>query len=316
MTRILVAVITGGRPLLSDRTTRKFFASLSTIGDIEYVVREDHAAEYEDDPGVPLNVYPVSWADQHARTHWRHPRAVFEPGGFHGAFTGREWAMRSGEERGYDLVLQLDDNLNSIGPINSSRTGYVSVAGMVRIAADLALSTNLSMLGFQLNSTLPAARSAVVRPGYPYSIFLEKPGPGRMPYYGPFEDDIMHALEYALNGGAGRTAGLIPTFMYAKESASKTGMRKHYNAERGLEIVRRYPRNARLVESRRTSSPRSADRGIRHLLNTKGFTPVRVLDRERYDAARDELVALVRSCQDRIDAEARAKIARRMEKKP
>lgn len=320
--RILIAVITGGRPLLSDRTTRKFFDSLRTVGDIEYVVREDHAAVYEDDPGVPLNVYPVAWANRYAVTHWRHPRAVFEPGGFHGAFTGREWAMRSGESRGYDLVLQLDDNIEKVGPINSSRTGgmgyrdIVTAADMVRIAAEIAQATNLSMLGFQLSAVAPQKSLAVARVGYPYSFFLEKTGPGRMPYYGPFEDDIMHALEYALHGGPGRTAGLLPAFVYEKEGASKTGMRKHYNAERGLELALRYPRNTRLVESRRTASPRSLDRGIRHMLNTKGFTPIRVTDRERYAAAQDELVTVVRSCQDRIEANARAKIARRMEKKP
>src|SRR3546814_18494971 len=80
-TRLLIAVITGGRPLLTDRPTRRFFESLRTLGDIEYVVREDQAADYEDDPGVPLNTYPVAWADRYERTHWSHPRADRAQGG-------------------------------------------------------------------------------------------------------------------------------------------------------------------------------------------------------------------------------------------
>src|SRR3546814_18005789 len=83
---------------------------------IEYVVREDQAADYEDDPGVPLNTYPVAWADRYARTHWRHTRAVCEPGGFHGAFTGREWAMRTAQERGAAAGRQLDENAKQFGP--------------------------------------------------------------------------------------------------------------------------------------------------------------------------------------------------------
>lgn len=313
--RLLVAVITGGRPKLSDRPSRRLFESLSTLGDIEYVVREDQALDYEDDPGVPLNVYPVSWADRYARTHWRHPRAEFKPGGFHGAFTGREWAMRTAEERGYDLVLQLDDNVVQFGPLDASRTHYyrdiLQPADSIRVMIELALSTNLAMFGAQLSTIQPQPVTVPLRPGFPYSVFLEKTGPLRMPYYGPFEDDIMHAMEYGLNGGPARTVGLTPVITYGKESTSKTGMRRHYNASRGLELVRRYPRNAQLVESRSSSSPLSKGRGIRHMLNTRGFAPIRITDRPRYEQAYADLSHLVDIARERIALEARRKISKR-----
>lgn len=315
MTRLLIAVITGGRPLLSDRPTRRFFESLRTLGDIEYVVRADQADDYEEDPGVPLNRYDVAWADRYARTHWRHPRAVCEPGGFHGAFTGREWAMRSAEERGYDAVVQLDDNVTQLGPIDATRTTYyrdiVQPADSIRTLVEIAMSTNLWMFGAQLTSVQVKGDYPIARPGFPYSVFVEKTGDGRMPYYGPFEDDIMHAMEYGLNGGRGRTAGLTQAITYTKESKSTTGMRKHYNPERGLELVRRYPANAKLSEGPSSSSPTAKGRGVRHLLNARGFTPVRVEDAERFAAARDELQRLVTVSRERLDLEARKKIARR-----
>jgi hypothetical protein len=312
---LLIAVITGGRPLLSDRPSRRLFSSLSTLGDIEYVVREDQASGYEPDPLAPLNIYPVSWADQYACTHWRHPRATFQPGGFHGAFTGREWAMRTAEERGYDLVLQLDDNILWFGPVDATRTAHyrdiIQPADSIKVMMEMALSTNLSMFGAQLTAVQRRGDSPVARVGFPYSCFLEKTGPGRMPYYGPFEDDIMHAMEYGLNGGPGRTAGLTQAITYYKEAKSKTGMRKHYNPERGLELARRYPNNARLIEGPGSSSPTAIGRAIRHQLNTKGFTSVQITDRPRFEQARADLGSLVGVARERLDLEARKKIARR-----
>src|SRR3546814_7832871 len=93
-----------------------------------------------------------------ARTHGRHPRAVCEPGGFHGAFTGREWAMRTAEERGYEAVLQLDDNVTQFGPIDATRTTYyrdiVQPADSVRVLVEIAMSTNLWMRSEEHTSEL------------------------------------------------------------------------------------------------------------------------------------------------------------------
>lgn len=315
--RVLVCVITGGRPRLKDRPSRKFLADLSTIADVEYVVREDQAEGYETDPNAPvLNTYSVDWADEFARTHWRHPRAVFNPGGFHGAFTGREWAMRTGEERGYDLVFQLDDNVQYVAPYSAPRAGVLpstNIAKMAEAMIGVIMSTNLHMCGFQLSSVVPPKKAKLVRAGFPYSMFMEKTGQGRMPYYGPFEDDIMHAMEYGLNGGRGRTAGLIPGLTYKKESKSKTGMRSHYNHERGLELVRRYPQNAKLVVSNSTSSPTQVDgqKSVRHRVNSRGFTPIVVTDRDQFDQAAESIKAQVAETNDALADRAKQKMKRK-----
>jgi hypothetical protein len=315
--RVLVAIITGGRPALEDRPTRQYVETLREAGypDVEWVLREDHATAYERDD-LPMNVYPVDWASGYAKAHWRHPTAEWEHGGFFGAFPGREWAMRTAEERGYDAVLQMDDNVETIGLLNSTQPAYrepTAPAGEVlRILIDFCLSTNAYMLGAQLNSVLPTGIVQPLRPGYPYSVFVERTGPGRMPYHGPFEDDIMHALEYALNGGPNRTAAVVDVIRYNKEYRNKAGgMRTRYDATRGLEIARRYPDNVRIGWGRKSSSPRDTERGVRHFLSTKGFTPVRVTDVDRFRDADARLrAALARAAEAKREQD-RRKIVRR-----
>jgi hypothetical protein len=121
----------------------------------------------------------------------------------------------------------------------------------------------------------------------------------------------MHALEYGLHGGGGRTAGVVEVMRYLKESGSTTGMRKHYNAHRGLEIARRYPDNVTLRVSRKTSSPNDTARGVRHFLKTKGFTPIRVTDPARFIAAERRVRDAVAEAQHNKVAWDRAKIRKR-----
>lgn len=314
--RTLVAIITGGRPALDARPTRQYVESLRAAGfsDIEWVIRSDHTRAYEQDD-LSMNVYPVEWASEYARAHWRHPTAVWEPGGFFGAFPGREWAMRSAEERGYDAVLQMDDNVETIGFLNSTQPAYraaLPAGDVLSILTDLALSTNSYMTGAQLNSVVPEGLVSIIRPGYPYSVFVERTGPGRMPYHGPFEDDIMHALEYALHGGPNRTAAVVDVIRYNKEHKKRTGgMRTKYGADRGLEIANRYPNNVRIRVSRKSSSPRDTERGIRHFLTTKGFTPIRVTDLDLFRDAEARLQAGLREAAHLKREQDARKIARR-----
>lgn len=166
--RLLVAIITGGRPALADRPTRLLVPALRDAGfsDIEWVIREDHVDSYETD-ALPLNVYSVEWASRYARTHWRHPTAQWVHNGFFGAFPGREHIMRDAETRGYDAVLQLDDNIKLIGLLNATQPAYRSVlnAGtLVQILVNLALSTNGWMTGAQLSSVPPGGMTKIIRP--------------------------------------------------------------------------------------------------------------------------------------------------------
>jgi hypothetical protein len=290
MTETLVCIITGGRPALQDRPTRQFTDSLHAAGlsDVEWVIRKDQAPAYERDD-LPLNIYPTTWASSYAKGQWRHPTAVWEPGGFFGAFPGREWAMRTAEDRGYSAVLQLDDNIDVIGLLNANQPAFRSVmnpGALLRLLAEVTLSTNSWMTGAQLSSVVPKGLTALVRPGYPYSAFTERTGPGRMPYHGPFEDDIMHALEYGLYGGPHRTAGVVDVIRYNKEHKARAGgMRSRYDASRGLEIANRYPQNVRIGMGPRTSGTKDSARGVRHFLNTRGFTGITVTDVSRFQAA-------------------------------
>lgn len=320
MSRVLVSIITGGRPALDARPTRLLVDSMRDAGftDFEWVIREDHAPTYETDD-LPLNVYSTAWASRFARSHWRHPTAVWTHGGFFGAFPGREWAMRSAEDRGYDAVLQLDDNVQVIGLLNANQPAFRSALSpgvLLWTLVELTLSTNSYMTGAQLSSVVPKGMTALMRPGYPYSVFVERTGPGRLPYYGPFEDDIMHALEYALHGGPGRTATVVDLIRYNKEHKARGGgMRAQYNTARGLEIANRYPRNVRIGMGPRTSGTKDAERGVRHFLNTQGFTPVKVTDPARFQAAdtviRDGVTAAVAAKREWD----REKIARRATRK-
>lgn len=319
MSRVLVSIITGGRPELDARPTRRFIESMHLAGfsDFEWVIRADHAPGYETDD-VPLNVYPVEWASEFARTHWRHPTAVWEPGGFFGAFPGREWAMQSAEERGFDAVLQLDDNVDVIGLLNANQPAFRSALDpgvLLHLLVELALSTNSYMTGAQLSSVVPKGLTTLMRPGYPYSVFVERTGPGRMPYFGPFEDDIMHALEYALHGGPHRTASVVDVIRYNKEHKARTGgMRSQYDTRRGLEIANRYPENVRIGMGPRTSGSKDAARGVRHFLNTRGFTPVTVTDPDRFTAADHALRDGVQAALDAKREWDQGKIARRAAK--
>jgi hypothetical protein len=316
MSGTLVSIITGGRPALTDRPTRQFTDTLHAAGltDVEWVIRSDQAPAYERDD-LPLNIYPVTWADTYARAHWRHPTAIWEPGGFFGAFPGREWAMRTAEDRGYEAVLQLDDNLDVLGLLNANQPALRSVMNpgqLLLLLTELCLSTNTHMIGAQLSSVVPKGYTTLVRPGYPYSAFVEKTGPGRMPYHGPFEDDIMHALEYALHGGPGRTAAVVDVIRYNKEHKARAGgMRSRYDASRGLGIANRYPQNVRIGMGPRTSGSKDAARGVRHFLNTRGFTPVLVTDPARFTAADATLRTGVAAALEAKRAWDREKISRR-----
>jgi len=53
------------------------------------------------------------------------------------------------------------------------------------------------MVGANLDA-IPYVKLQIARAGFTYSMFVEKVGPGREPWYGPFEDDITHAFQYGI----------------------------------------------------------------------------------------------------------------------
>lgn len=124
----------------------------------------------------------------------------------------------------------------------------------------------------------------------------------------------MHALEYAIHGGPNRTAGVVEGIRYIKDHARQTsGMRGSYDTTRGLYIANHYPKNVRLGMGPRTSSPTESTRGVRHFLNTRGFTPIRVTNPDRFATAEDEFRSIMARAQQAWRDADRAKIARRAE---
>ena len=100
-------MISGGRPQIRQRPTAAFLHDLHGItAEPVWVVMDKHATEHEGD-GHEIAAYPRAWAEDYAASHWTALKPP-EPGGFLGAFAGREYACRLAEERGCWAVLQLE----------------------------------------------------------------------------------------------------------------------------------------------------------------------------------------------------------------
>lgn len=257
---LLVAVVSGGRPALKERPVRKYLDNFRDAGfPVIWSVDERDAPHYERD-AHEVSVYPHDWAYEYAREHWMHGEPP-TPDGFLGAFAGREWAAREAEARGCWGWLNLDDNVDrlSIHRATGASSRVVQEQGGASIFADLlgalALATNAYSVGAQLEAVSPGRSDAntVIRPGFPYSLFVERVGPAREPWVGPFEDDIMHALQYG-DRADGITAALAPWLRYHKENKSKTGFRRHYDSTRSVQLQRLMPQGAKLgIRATRTN---------------------------------------------------------------
>jgi hypothetical protein len=314
---ILVAVISGGRPELRHRPTASFLPALHTAGvaDVIWSVSEPDAPGYEPD-AHPLSVYPRGWAEEYAAAHWMHPDPP-APEAFLGAFPGREWACREAERRGCWAVLQLDDNIDLLkflrGTASSQRlvTDRGGLSLFVDLLAAVMLSTNARMAGAQLDSVNPASlETKVARVGFPYSLFLERVGPSREEWFGPFEDDITHALQYGSRAD-GATTALVPTLHYHKENQSRTGMRKHYDPARSQQLQRLFPQAATVGVRKTRSNGRGEPRVFHKMPRGAIRNPLIVRDPVLFGAVRGRLQDLAAEWLVAEEAGNRAKVARR-----
>lgn len=317
---ILVAVISGGRPELRRRPTRTYLPQVLDAGvsGAEWVISSTDAGSYERD-GFPLSVYERSWAEEYAAAHWMQPTPP-APGAFLGAFPGREWACREAERRGCWAVLQLDDNIDWLCFLRGTAASkhFVTARGGMGLFLDLLagimLATNAWTVGAQLDAVSPSAKQAaqVARAGFPYSLFLERVGPGREEWFGPFEDDITHSLQY---GGRddGATAAVVPTLHYKKETSSKTGMRAHYGAERAVQLQRLFPQSAKVNVRATRSNGRGGPRVFHTMPPGAMRNPLVVRDRDLFGRVRDAFQALTEEWWTDEAAANREKIVRRTE---
>jgi hypothetical protein len=291
---VLPVVISGGRPALDERRTARFLPALQGVtADPVWVVRDDQAAGYEPD-GREIVTYPLADAEAYAATHWTAPER-FRPGAFLGAFAGREWACRIAEQRGYWAVLQLDDNLRDLRLFTGygMTSPFTYMNGGLGLFADLlaavTLSTNSVMTGAALDAVEPssAIRSRqLARPGFPYSLFIERLGPGREEWYGPTEDDILHAYQYATNPSPA-TAAIVTPLHYIKVPGGGTGMRAHYDHGRAAGLQRAAPEMAAIRVLTAHANGRGQPR-VFHQMKAGAIAsraPLAVTDRDLYLAA-------------------------------
>ncbi|WP_193118451.1 GREB1-related protein [Brachybacterium tyrofermentans] len=293
---IMVAVITGGRPALKDRPTRRFLPQLQAagLGDICWMVSDHEAATYERDEHE-LVPYSREWAVDYARDHWMRPEPVNE-GAFLGAFTGREAACLEAERRGYWGVLQLDDNVIRLALSLSSRSSaavvkdYGGLGWFADLSAAVILGTNARTAGPQLMSVVDKTAPRLARPGFPYSVFIEQVGEGREPWWGPYEDDITHSFQYG-DRADGATAAVLPRITYAKEGKSNTGMRAKYDHTRSQQLQRLLPQGAKVGVRKSKSNGMGGPRVFHTMTSGAIRNPVRVKDPELIQRAADSLQA-------------------------
>lgn len=314
---LLVAIITGGRRNLAQRPTARFIPDLrdAGVGDVVWVVSDRDAPDYERDD-CEMAVYPHRWAYEYAREHWMRTEAP-DLDGFYGAFPGREWACLEAERRGFWGVLQLDDNINYFAFYRGTKASIRVTAenGGLGLYADLlaaaALSTNAATVGAQLNAVNPSAATTIIRPGFPYSCFIEKVGPTREHWYGPYEDDITHSFQYG-DRADGVTAAVMPTLTYRKESKSKTGMRAKYDSTRSVQLQRLMPQGARIGVRAATTNGQGGPR-VFHTMQAGAIrNPVTVSDPDLFQALKARMEDLIQVWYAREAEENRVKVKARL----
>ena len=319
---ILVAVISGGRPELKQRPTHKFLPALHAAGvnDVVWVVSDRDAPRYEDD-GHPLVVYSREWAEEYAAGHWLLPGQPV-PGGFLGAFPGREYACLEAERRGCWAVLQLDDNIVRLAFPRGAAASFEigrrmgQLAGFLDLIAAVTLSTNGRMVGANLDA-IPYVKLRVARAGFTYSLFLERVGAGREEWFGPFEDDITHGFQYGTRHD-GAVPIVLPLLRYMKTGVREkqaTGMRAAYDHTRSVQLQRIFPESAKVGIRAKHSNGKGEARVFHTMLPGAIRNPMVVTDSELSLQVKTRMEDLLIEWRRESDVMTRAKIQARSQGK-
>jgi hypothetical protein len=195
--------------------------------------------------------------------------------------------------------MQLDDNLIRLTLCRGTGAAgrIIDENGSLGLYADLlsafVLSTNVRSAGAAMEAGSPTRSDAarLIRPGFPYSCFVEQVGEGREHWYGPFEDDITHAFQYG-DRADGVTTALVPALRYKKEHKSTTGMRGKYDVTRSVQLQRLMPQGAKIGIRATKSNGRGGPR-VFHTMSPGAIrNPVRVQDRALYRSAGDRIEQL------------------------
>lgn len=314
---LLPVVITGGRPRLADRPTARLLPALRGVtADPVWLACDDDAPGYERD-GFELATYSRAWAEDYAAAHW----TAVEPyrrGRFLGAFPGREQAALLAESRGCWGVLQLDDNFRGLylfmgyAWTSAIAARHGGLALFADILAAVTLATNAAMCGAELDSLNPAAQVGLfARAGFPYSLFAERVGPGREPWYGPYEDDILHAYQYGASPGPATAAIVVPLHYKKADRKHGGGMRSAYTQARAAGLQRMAPEIARISIHSQFSNGRGGPRVFHAMTGGAIRTPLVITDPVLYTAAAARMTALAAEFADGYRTAVAAKVARR-----
>jgi hypothetical protein len=158
------------------------------------------------------------------------------------------------------------------------------------------LSTNARFTGPQLQAVNPAEEAGIfARTGFPYSVQVEVCDEHRQPWFGPSEDDIVHAFQYGELGNPG-TAAVVPGLRYQKDHQVAGGLHTWYDGSRAAGLQRLFPQSARITAQKTFANGRGGGRVFHTMLPDAIRTPLVVTDRALFLAARarmDELAAEV-----------------------
>lgn len=217
MSRILVVEISGKRPgTLEKRPTEKF------IINHEHLIISNDADGYETDwPIVMVPPEYVEWYRENVKTS---ESAWYAP-------MNRSYAIKYARERGYDYLVQLDDNITDLelSYIPKAKDGHtrryrnVSSKEMMDDFIDMLCvvleNTNAAIAGCSLRSVMPD--NSFLRERYCYSFFAVNLKTCPDIYHGDFEDDIEFRLKCAEMG--------LPSVMLCPCRYGKTGQK--YNKD-------------------------------------------------------------------------------------
>jgi hypothetical protein len=315
---LLPVVVSGGRPKLVDRPTRRHLPALAGVTAAPvWLVRDDEAPGYERDHHE-LVTFPRAEAEAYAAARWT-ATEPWAPGMATGVFPAREWACRLAEDRGHWAALVLDDNVRRLVVfMNRAATRRLvdrhgGLALFADILAAVTLATNARMAGAMLSAANPASEPDIfARPGFPYSVYTEVVGPGREDWYGPTEEDIFHAYQYGANASSDTAAVVVPLRYLKDHTRQSGGMRPLYAGHtRSVGLQRMAPEMARLGVHRGHANGAGEPRVFHKMIRGAIRTPLVITDPGLFAQAQGELAGLADEFTAEYAADVAAKVTSR-----
>lgn len=170
------------------------------------------------------------------------------------------------------------------------------------------------MVGANLDA-IPYVKLQIARAGFTYSMFVEKVGPGREPWYGPFEDDITHAFQYGIRADG---STLLPLLRYMKtgvreaKQGRSSGMRVAYDNSRAVQLQRIFPESAKINIRAKHANGKGEPRIFHTMLPGAIRNPMVVTDPQLFGAVKSRMEGLLLAWREESKLRTRAKIEQRI----